>query len=158
MNKNKIINIMPHFLKITKNKVKLFFFFIFIIILFSCVSVFLTSIIARRAGLENFQEQIITFSNFFGILYSLLVPYILLVFLKKKFFLKKYFTEFTKIFFIFYIARELIGIIPTLLYKILSIEIFLSNPIQVIGFISHFIIYYIAICFIDKVDKVKVEI
>ncbi|MFH1565058.1 MAG: hypothetical protein ABIC82_04390 [bacterium] len=148
---------MFHFLKITKSKIKLSFFFLLISFPFIYLSIFLTSIIVRRAGLDHFQEQMNIFTRFWGILSSCIIPYILLVFLKKEFFLKKYFTEFTKVFFVLFISDELAAIIPILFYKIFP-EIFLSNPVQITGFILKLIIFYITVCFIDKIDKEKVKI
>lgn len=152
---------MSHFFRITKDKIKLFFFFLFITFLFSILAIFPLAIIARRAGPDGFQEQMNIFNKFFGILSSCIIPYLLLIFLKKEFFLKKYFTEFTKIFFIVFISRELVATIPILFYKNFS-EFILSNSIQsniiqVMGIILELFIFYIAVCFIDQIDKESVQ-
>lgn len=148
---------MFNFLKITKSKIKLFFFFLFIVFLFIYLSLFLTSIIVSRAGLDHFQEQMNIFTSFWGIFNSLFVPYITLVFLKKEFFWKKYFTEFTKVFFIVYMTQELFGIIKILIYKTFPPEIYLSNVVNTLYIILILIVYYIAICFIDKIDREQVK-
>lgn len=145
---------MSHFLKPTKSKVKLLLFFLFILFLFSLLSVFAVSAITKTSGPDRFPEQINIFNKFFGVLSSFFVPYAIFIFLKKNFSLKKDFTGFSKIFFIVYAARELVGIIPILIYKIFPGVIF-SNPAQIAGVGLQFIIYYIAICFIDKINIKK---
>lgn len=124
---------------------------------------FPTTIIMRRLAdeyqgqfsMRDMQSNI--FIQFLEILNSFLVPYILVIFLKKEFFLKKYFTEFTKIFFIVFASSKLLTIIMTLLSQTLPPEIYFSNAMQQAGgFMLELIIFYIAVCFIDKVDKENV--
>lgn len=137
-------------LKITKDKVKLFFVLLFSIFLLSYLSPILISIvvgkfrISRQAQVNLSQTSI----EVLKILTLFFVPYTLVAFFKKSFSFKRDFSEFTKAFFIFYITQGIVSIIPFLLYKILPSKIYFSNTISFIALILQILAYYIAICFI----------
>lgn len=141
------------FFKITKNKIKLLFFIYFISLLITYPFIFLTAIISRNIGFENYKKVNVIF-HLLSYLKLFIVSYATILFLRKEFFIKKYFIDFIKVFFILFILGEISSKITTLFYKVFPSEIFLSNATQILGLILQIIISYIAVCFIVSfVDK-----
>lgn len=138
-------------LKITKNKIKIFLFFIFIYFISSILFVFLTAVITKIGGLE-IREEMSAISHFLEAIRLLVVSYVVLVFLKKEFFLKKYFKELAGLFFALLIFSNLFALLSDLFYKIGLFKIDSSIIIQAPYFALQLFVYYIIICFIAKED------
>ncbi len=149
------------FLKIKKDKIKLLIFYIFISLLIAYPFIFLTGIISRNIAFENHAK--FNFSlHLLCVLNLFIVSYAVTIFLKKEFFLKKYFLDLTKVFFIFLASSIISSKIVSLLYRIIPSEIYFSNATQIIGLLLQIIIYYIAICFIfyflDNKNNMRSEV
>lgn len=138
---------MFNFLKITRNRAKLFILFLFVYFISAFLCNFLASLIIK--GLTP-QAQIDIIIQFFQILNLFVVSYILLVFLKKEFFLKKYLIDFTKVFLILFISEKLSAATLFLSYKFLPVAIYFSNFMQLVGIIVVGLISYMAICCVDS--------
>lgn len=138
---------MFNFFKITGNRAKLFVLFLFAYFISAFLCNFLAILIIK--GLTP-QAQINIISWFFQILNLFIVSYILLAFIKKEFFIKKYSIDFIKVFLILFISEKLFAAILFLFYKFLTADIYFSNLMQIIGIIVAGVIYYIAICCVDS--------
>lgn len=139
---------MSYSLKITKNKIKLFQLFLFFILVnfaLSFLFVFLIGAIIRIGGFEFFEKMSII-PDSLRALNLLIVSYLVLVFLKKKLFLKKYFKEFIEIFFALFILDKLFALV----FSSIPLNIGSSVLIQASYLVLQIIIYCAAICFITK--------
>lgn len=136
---------MSYSLKITKSKIKLFLFFILIDFVLSFLFVFLIGIITKIGGLEM-REKMGIISHFLEALRLLIVSYLVLIFLKKEFFLKKYFKEFIEIFFALFVLDKLFALI----FSLIPLNIGSSIFVQATYLVLHIIMYCAVICFIAE--------
>lgn len=134
---------MADFFKITKKKIRLLILIISLYFAFSFISNFSVAFLIRSFSFEYY-GKISAIASFLSIT---IISYIIFVFLKRK---KGCLREFLIIFLIFLISEKLLSFVPILFFKWLPSKIYYSNNLQIAGFILQFIIFYIAVCFVDK--------
>src|SRR4030043_789262 len=134
---------MLNFFKITKKKIKLFILSVFLYFIVSVIFNFCGTFFIRNFNIEYYGKNN-AIASFLSIT---VISYIILNFLKKK---EGCIREFLIIFLIFLISEKLLSFVPTLFFKWLSSKIYYSNNLQIAGFILQCVIFYIAVCFVDK--------
>ncbi len=147
---------MLNHLKITKNKIEIFSLFLFVYIILSALSILLSGILMRNFGLE-LAEKMGIIQDVLKILKLFIVSYITIAFIKKEFFLKKYFKELARLFVVLFLSNVLFALLANLAYSIGLFKINSVSMVQLLHFDLQLVAYYVIICFFVRRDEIGIS-
>jgi len=142
-------------LKITKNKIEIFSLFLFVYIILSALSVLLSGILMRNFGLE-LAEKMGAINDVLKVSSLFIVSYITIAFIKKEFFLKKYFKELVRLFVVLFIVNVLFALLTNIAYSIGLFKIDSLSMAQILHFDLQLVAYYVIICFFVRRDEIGI--
>lgn len=142
---------MINFLKITKNKIKIFILFCLSYFLFFLLFNFLIGVAARVFGL-GFYSDVRIFFELAKIFIYVCVFFVMFFYFRKKISAGKFLKKLAPAFIILFMV---IDFFPRILSKIISAETYLAiaESIQFIFFIITLFLIYAVICYADNISE-----